>query len=85
MSNERTENIHGYRIHSWYNEGFCNWEAWICGVGNSTDPENRENAIVGILRRAAAAKKDWDESQEDSLFPSGANDLIQFNSWEETR
>lgn len=57
LSCERRELLHGFEVVSWYNEYHCNWEAWIKGIGGWIDSENRENAIVGILRKAWREKE----------------------------
>lgn len=79
MSCKRTETLHGFEVESWYNESRCNWEAWILGIGNSSDPENRENAIVSILRKAWREKQEWEESQIDPMIKQGTNDSWPLN------
>jgi hypothetical protein len=44
----KKQTIQGLEIESWYNEGSCNWEAWVKGSGSTTDSFDRDGAIDGV-------------------------------------
>jgi hypothetical protein len=47
-TNTKKQTIQGLEIESWYNEGACNWEAWVKGSGSVTNSFDREGAIDGV-------------------------------------
>jgi hypothetical protein len=48
-TNIKKQAIQGLEIESWYNEGACNWEAFVKGSGSATDSFDREGAIDGVI------------------------------------
>lgn len=46
QSGIQTLRFMGHEIRAWYNEGACNGEAFVFGIGSRTSPLGVEQAIV---------------------------------------